>query len=81
VLPAHLNIISDLQVSSSGELLVTTSFDSTIKVWGTRDYRLLQTLKGHEGKVMSCDFSPDEKHIVSAGFDKTIKMWSHKDEY
>ena len=35
----------------------------------------------HSGKVMSCDFSRDEKHIVSAGFDRTIKLWAHKDEF
>jgi WD40 repeat protein len=35
----------------------------------------------HSGKVMSCDFSRDEKHIVSVGFDRTIKLWTHKDEF
>ena len=61
--------------------MLTSSFDGTIKIWGTRDYRLLQTLQGHIGKVMSADFSPDEKHILSVGFDRTIKYWTHRDEY
>lgn len=39
VLPAHTNIVSDVCVSASGELLTTASFDGSVKVWGLRDYR------------------------------------------
>jgi U4/U6 small nuclear ribonucleoprotein PRP4 len=46
VLPAHTNIISDARYSSSGELLVTSSFDGSVKVWGTRNYCLLANFQG-----------------------------------
>jgi len=36
----------------------------------------LKTLKGHEGRVMSCDISPDSKYIVSASYDRTFKLWA-----
>ncbi|CAM9544584.1 unnamed protein product, partial [Sphacelaria rigidula] len=36
---------------TSGEVLVSASFDSSAKVWSTRDWSLLRTLSGHEGKV------------------------------
>ena len=74
--------MSDCRFSKSGELLLTSSFDGTIKIWGTRDWRILRILSGHDGKVMSADFSPiDEKHIVSVGYDRTVKLWAHKDEF
>ena len=79
VVPAHNNIISDISISNSGELLVSSSFDGSVKMWGTRDFRLLGTCLGHVGRVMSVDFSSDEKSVLSVGFDRTIKMWSHKD--
>ena len=39
ILPAHNQIISDVRLSASGELLASASFDGTVKVWGTRDFR------------------------------------------
>jgi U4/U6 small nuclear ribonucleoprotein PRP4 len=80
-LPAHTSILSDLRYSKSGELLLTSSFDHTVKVWCARDFHILRTLAGHNGKVMSADFSPDEKHVISSGYDRTIKLWAHKDEF
>lgn len=82
VLPGHNNVVSDVRYSKSGELLLTSSFDGTAKLWGTRDYRLLTTMTGHVGKVMSADISPaDESHVITGGFDRTIKLWAHRDEY
>lgn len=43
-LPAHSHCISDLHYSLSGELLVTSSLDGSVKVWRTRDHLLLKTL-------------------------------------
>ena len=40
---------------ASGEVLVSASFDNSAKVWSTRDWSLLRTLSGHEGKVRERD--------------------------
>ncbi|CAN0035530.1 unnamed protein product, partial [Ectocarpus sp. 4 AP-2014] len=51
-LPAHSALVADVRYSrTSGEVLVSASFDSTAKVWSTRDWSLLRTLSGHEGKA------------------------------
>ena len=71
--------VTDARFSSSGELLLTSSFDGTLKIWNTRDMQLLKTYSGHNGKVMGCEFSPDERMLVSVGFDRTLKKWEHKD--
>lgn len=63
------------------EFLATSSFDGTIKLWSTRDWKLLSTLRGHEGKVMGVDIlrggdKAGKPAIVSCGYDKTLKLWT-----
>jgi WD40 repeat protein len=36
---------------------------------------LLNTLTGHQDRVISLSFSPDNKLLASASFDKTVKIW------
>lgn len=60
---------------TGGEYLVSSSFDGTAKVWSARDWKLLSTLRGHEGKVMAVDILPRQKSIITCGFDKTLKLW------
>ena len=40
-----------------------------------RQWKELFTLIGHEGLVMGCAVSADERVIVSASEDKTLKVW------
>jgi len=76
-IPAHSNLITQLRYdTNNGESLVSSSFDGTAKVWSTRNYKLLTTLRGHEGKVMASDFVYGGKGVVTVGYDKTLKLWS-----
>mmetsp|Transcript_5833 Transcript_5833/g.10123 ORF Transcript_5833/g.10123 Transcript_5833/m.10123 type:complete len:538 (-) Transcript_5833:219-1832(-) len=74
-IPAHSNLVTQIQFDRyhNGEFLVSTSFDATAKVWSTRDWTMLTTMRGHEGKVMGVDLLKDS--IVTCGFDKTLKLW------
>ena len=45
------------------------------QVWSARDYKLLRTLAGHEGKVMGADVSPQGDRIATCSYDRTLKMW------
>jgi U4/U6 small nuclear ribonucleoprotein PRP4 len=80
-IPAHTNLITKLKFahstsSQNGEFLVSSSFDGTGKIWSTRDWKLLNTLRGHEGKVMGIDILDGPRcGIVTCGFDKTLKLW------
>ena len=37
--------------------------------------RLLYDLDGHEGEIISLNFSSDGDRIVTGSFDKTAKVW------
>lgn len=59
----------------NGTVLITSSFDGTVKVWSADNWVCLKTLRGHNDKVMSCDMSTDGDSIISTGWDRTLKTW------
>ena len=52
-----------------------------VQIWGTRDFRLLKTLEGHEGRVVGVDFLPCGTRLVTASHDRTFKLWGDMREF
>ncbi|KAF1773855.1 U4/U6 small nuclear ribonucleoprotein Prp4 [Phytophthora cactorum] len=64
MIPAHSNLVSDVRFSpGSSELLLSASYDSSIKLWRTRDWKLMTTLRGHDGK---CSLEAQQFSVVVA---------------
>lgn len=63
--------------SPDGSLLATGSNDPAgfLRVCNARTGELVRTLPGHQGAVLSVEFSKDGKRLLSASFDKTARMW------
>jgi WD40 repeat protein len=59
----------------------THIFLSPPQIWGTRDFRLLKTLEGHEGRVVDVDWAPDGRRLVTASHDRTFKVWADSKEF
>jgi WD40 repeat protein len=74
-LMGHSHIVSSLAMSADAKLLVSGSWDKTIKIWQLNTGELITTLKGHRDRVYAIALSPDEKIIASGSADKTIKLW------
>lgn len=77
---AHINDISDIAMSSNGNLIATCGDrkDATIKLWNSISGILMTTLEGHLDDVYNITFSPDGSMIASAGEDddrNTVKLW------
>lgn len=75
-IPAHKSLVSGICVDPTGEYMITSSYDQTLKVWTTTGWQPLRVLEGHDMKIMNVTLSPDAKWISSSCFDRTFKLWT-----
>ncbi|XP_031751960.1 proteasomal ATPase-associated factor 1 isoform X3 [Xenopus tropicalis] len=65
----HEKNVSYLDISSGGDLGVSSSTDQTFK----------SVLEGHTRDVFSCKFFPSGQEVLSGGLDSLVKVWSVND--
>ncbi len=75
VLDGHKGGCWSLDYQESSGILVSGSFDGTVKMWNPQTGALLQTLIGHTAPVLSVDFNPHQDLIASSGIDYTVRLW------
>jgi WD40 repeat protein len=56
-------------------VVVTASGDNTARVWDAQTGREQAVLRGHQGGVISAQWSPDGSRIVTASSDATARVW------
>jgi len=64
-----------LLFSPNGEIIVSTSRDSTVTLVDTRSLTPRETLRGHSDSVWQPVFSPDGKTLYTASADGTTIVW------
>ncbi|KAJ5088692.1 G-protein beta WD- 40 repeats containing protein [Penicillium angulare] len=74
----HSNIVSAVSFSPGGKNILTSSGDTTIKLWDAKTGNLQKTITGHSSWVGAAVFSPDGRMIVSGSVDKTVRLWDIK---
>ncbi|XP_040591714.1 telomerase protein component 1 isoform X2 [Mesocricetus auratus] len=76
-----------LGLATSQELLASASEDFTVRLWprqlltqpGKReDFSCYAELRGHEGPVCCCSFSPDGGILATVGRDRNLLCWDVK---
>ncbi|KAI9783534.1 MAG: hypothetical protein M1839_003704 [Geoglossum umbratile] len=67
--------IYSIAFSPDDKLVVSGSFDKTVRLWDTSTGAQLQTFQGHSNQVYSVAFSPDGKLVASGSWDETIRLW------
>ena len=70
--------IETMAFSPDGKLLAAGTVEGQIRVWQTKDGRLVSICEGHDNWVSSIIFSPDGQVIVSDSFDDTVRLWDAK---
>ena len=60
--------------SKQGNIVVSGSSDSTIRIWNVHSGELLNTLSGHTDLVRTLQF--DRIKIISGSYDRTLRIWN-----
>ncbi|GAC1593425.1 MAG: hypothetical protein NVS3B19_15600 [Ginsengibacter sp.] len=71
----HTEPILHAEFSNNAKLILTTSYDNTVKIWDGLTGTLLMNFKNFPDYLFTAHFSPDSKRMVTAGFHSTSKVW------
>ncbi|MEG4595347.1 caspase family protein [Microcoleus sp. F8_C2] len=74
----HQGIVYSVAFSPDGQIIVSSSYDKTVRLWDLKGNLISQPLRGHRGWVTSVAFSPDSQIIVSGSYDNTVRLWNLK---
>ena len=79
LLTGHTDSVTSIAFSSDGSMLVSGSWDETVRLWDAVTGEEKATLKGHAGPtgagVYSVAFSPDGSTLASGSQDATVRLW------
>jgi WD40 repeat protein/tRNA A-37 threonylcarbamoyl transferase component Bud32 len=71
----HTRPVSGIAYSADGGLLLSSSYDGTLRSWNARSGETLRVFRGHTGKVRALALSADGRLALSAGEDRTARVW------
>jgi WD40 repeat protein len=49
--------------------------DGLLRIWDVATWRILDTIKAHDGSIRAIAFSPDGKLMATASHDWSVKIW------
>lgn len=87
--PAHNDSVTDMSLhpvsflisfpfthpTQGGNYILTSSKDSSMRIWDIREGRLIYTLHGHTGPTLAANFSHDGSFFASGGVDQLVMVW------
>jgi WD40 repeat protein len=76
----HVDAVSALALSDDESLLYSVSWDRTLKIWRTKDFKCLESLtNAHDDAINALALSNDG-HVYTGSADKKIKVWKQNVE-
>jgi eukaryotic-like serine/threonine-protein kinase len=77
-LGGHTDAVSGLFFTPGDQLLVSASWDRSIRTWRTTEFEApsgVLTLTGHQDHVRGLAFSPDGSMVASVSADGDLRLW------
>ena len=76
ILPVgHKDNVKSADFSPDGNLLLTSSWDNTAKLWDTKSGKLLRNIAGHKKQLNGAYFNKDGTKFLTYGWDHSVKIW------
>jgi WD40 repeat protein len=78
LLKSHTNVVNDLSFSQDGKFLISGSGDNTAKIWETKNFKLVDTIKTHTEKIYAVRIikKRDVYYAITVGFDNKISLYN-----
>ncbi|XP_078443254.1 TBP-associated factor 5 [Wolffia australiana] len=76
LLQGHAGPVHAASFSPDGDYILSSSSDSTIRLWSTKLKANLVSYKGHNYPVWDVQFSPVGHYFASSSHDRTARIWS-----
>ncbi|PKO06675.1 MAG: hypothetical protein CVU41_06135 [Chloroflexi bacterium HGW-Chloroflexi-3] len=80
-LTGHLGNVLDMKFISNGEKLISLGKDNTIRIWNTKDGKLIKTFGGTITNFNNVIFSSSERYFAIFADDGTVKFWDIEKGY
>ncbi len=75
IMRGHVAGINSMHVCKDGKQLVTSSNDTTMKIWNIRSGKVAQSHPGIDVPFNSVKFAPDKKFVLAGGRDSKVYVW------
>ena len=72
-LVGHKQQVSRINWSKSGDRLLSSSFDRSVKEWSVPQHKLLHSFDNHSAQVTAAQFARSDRQIVSVGWDYAFR--------
>eukprot|EP00258_Populus_trichocarpa_P029426 XP_024445445.1 transcription initiation factor TFIID subunit 5 isoform X1 [Populus trichocarpa] len=72
----HSGPVHSATFSPLGDFILSSSADTTVRLWSTKLNANLVCYKGHNYPVWDVQFSPVGQYFASASHDRTARIWS-----
>ncbi|KAK7290770.1 hypothetical protein RIF29_05448 [Crotalaria pallida] len=72
----HSGPVYAASFSPDGDFILSSSADSTIRLWSTKLNSNIVCYKGHNYPVWDVQFSPLGHYFASSSYDRTARIWS-----